>query len=185
MIIQNTLIEDCKLIKPDHFHDKRGVFKIMFQEKQFDFLPHPPKQSNVSESKSNVFRGIHVSPYYKLVTCLKEEISDYVIDLRKDSTTYLKVQKFVLSENNHHMIYVPPYCGHAIHSHYYENEQKAIVMYFQGDLWSKEKDKVHPWNDPLLIDYKGRQAPIKLRKDTVLSPKDLEAQLKNVNGFYF
>ena len=58
----------------------------------------------ISQSKKNVLRGIHKSPYEKYLTVLSGKIIDYIIDFTNDKITY---KKYVLdSEENNH-IFIP------------------------------------------------------------------------------
>lgn len=86
------------------FFDDRGFFQEYFHDGKYaEYLPKC-KQTSICKlslqpfsnpsavSQKNVIRGMHCSPYGKLVQCLKGKIIDTIIDLREDSPTYL--QKF-------------------------------------------------------------------------------------------
>ncbi len=51
----------------------------------------------MSSSKEDVLRGLHTSKYYKVISVLKGEIYDVIVDMRKDSPTYLKWSASLLS----------------------------------------------------------------------------------------
>ena len=51
----------------------------------------------MSFSKYDVLRGLHTSKYCKLVSVINGEIYDVIVDLRKDSPTFLKWSATVLS----------------------------------------------------------------------------------------
>lgn len=49
----------------------------------------------------------------KLVQCLHGRIWDAIVDLRRDSPTYLQWQGFLLTDRNHRQLFVPPGFGHG------------------------------------------------------------------------
>jgi dTDP-4-dehydrorhamnose 3,5-epimerase len=67
--------------------------------------------------KTGTFFGIHYreesSPMSKFVTVIQGKGMDYVIDLRKDSPTYLKYEAFELSDENNLAVLVPAGIGHG------------------------------------------------------------------------
>jgi len=113
--------------------------------------------------KKNVVRGIHCSPYSKLVTCIKGRIWDVVVDLRKGSPTYLKWRGKELSPTQ--QLYIPPRCGHAFIS----LDEDNIVMYFQGGTWNPKFEMDTNYLDPQ-INIKWPKA-----EQYILSDKDRNA----------
>ena len=75
------------------------------------------KQVNYSSTKKkHSIRGLHYqSPYaeYKLVKCLDGEIFDVVVDLRKNSKSYLKYQNFYLNSKKPQILLIPENCAHG------------------------------------------------------------------------
>ncbi len=116
--------KDLFLIKNISFKDNRGYFKELIREnvinKKFPFLV-------MSFSKKNVIRGLHIQTINsqgKFISVLKGKIFDVVIDLRKNSKTFGRVYKFVLSEKNNTSIYVPPGFAHGFQA--LENENYIV-----------------------------------------------------------
>ena len=116
--------KDLFLIKNKSFKDNRGYFKELIREnvinKNFPFLV-------MSFSKKNVIRGLHIQTINsqgKFISVLKGKIFDVVIDLRKNSKTFGKVYKCVLSEKNNTSIYVPPGFAHGFQA--LENENYIV-----------------------------------------------------------
>jgi dTDP-4-dehydrorhamnose 3,5-epimerase len=73
-------------------------------------------QENESMSKQGVLRGMHVNvkhPQGKLVRVLDGVIFDVVIDLRKDSKTYMSCFSVKLSNDNKKQLYIPEGMGHG------------------------------------------------------------------------
>lgn len=102
----------------------------------------------MSSSKEDVLRGLHASKYYKVISVHKGEIYDVVVDVRKNSPTYLKWSATVLSAENKKQIMVPSGCAHGFFC-----MKEAIISYLQGGTFhtSQEQD-LCPF-DPILDVY--------------------------------
>ena len=116
--------KDLFLIKNRSLKDNRGYFKELIREnvinKKFPFLV-------MSFSKKNVIRGLHIQTINsqgKFISVLKGKIFDVVIDLRKNSKTFGRIYKCVLSEKNNTSIYVPPGFAHGFQA--LENENYIV-----------------------------------------------------------
>ena len=116
--------KDLFLIKNRSFKDNRGYFKELIREnvinRKFPFLV-------MSFSKKNVIRGLHIQTINsqgKFISVLKGKIFDVVIDLRKNSKTFGRVYKCILSEKNNTSIYVPPGFAHGFQA--LENENYIV-----------------------------------------------------------
>ena len=116
--------KDLFLIKNRSFKDNRGYFKELIREnvinKKLPFLV-------MSFSKKNVIRGLHIQTINsqgKFISVLKGKIFDVVIDLRKNSKTFGRVYKCLLSEKNNTSIYVPPGFAHGFQA--LENENYIV-----------------------------------------------------------
>ncbi|HIG21967.1 MAG TPA: dTDP-4-keto-6-deoxy-D-glucose epimerase, partial [Henriciella sp.] len=77
-------------------------------------------QVNFSLTEScGAVRGIHFQhpPYseMKLVRCIKGRVWDVVVDLRKDSTTFMEWHAEELSQDNTRMVIIPEGCAHGFH----------------------------------------------------------------------
>lgn len=136
MIIHETSVQDCVFLEPSIYNDNRGLFTEYFKGsilKNFH-----PIQSNCSISKSLVLRGIHRTPYAKLVTCVKGKIYDVCVDLRKDSSTYGKYFGIELSQDNLKSLYIPKYCGHG-----FLCIEDSIVIYHQDGEYDPSVDETY------------------------------------------
>ena len=113
--------KDLFLIKSKSFKDNRGYFKELIRanviKKKFPFLV-------MSFSKKNVIRGLHIqttNSQGKFISVLKGKIFDVAIDLRKNSKTFGKVYKCLLSEKNNTSIFIPPGFAHGFQALEKEN----------------------------------------------------------------
>jgi len=127
MKIINTGLKDLKIIVHKNHTDFRGKLRETYNKKiinwdkfVFDYA---------TTSKKNVLRGFHFqhkNQQAKLVTVIKGEILDSVIDLRKNSKTFGKTFSIVLSEKNCKSLYVPRGFAHA-----YFSMQKINIIYYK------------------------------------------------------
>lgn len=69
MIQCTTDIPDCLVFKPTKYNDNRGFFVEVFNQKQYE-IPYQWVQTNCSVNKRGVIRGMHITPFAKLVTCV-------------------------------------------------------------------------------------------------------------------
>jgi len=131
--------------------DERGWFMEDWNKKTFksngidaDFM-----QINISRSKNGVLRGLHFQrpPFSqaKLVKCLKGEVFDVAVDVRKNSSTFGKYVSVVLSETNLRSIFIPR--GFA-HGFLVTSQEDAIVAYLVDNEYNKESEGGLRWNDP-------------------------------------
>ena len=162
MKLIKTKFKDLKIIKLKKNNDPRGYLAETYNKKLiggkelvFDYKVI---------SKKNIFRGFHFQYKFqqvKLISVLKGKILDYVIDLRKNSKTFGKTYKIILSEKNNLSLYVP--CGFA-HS-YLTLDKENIVYYKLSNYYAPRYESGIFWGDK---DLKGK-LPIKKPK---VSTKD-------------
>ena len=156
-----TKFKDLIIIKNKTFKDNRGYFKELFKEKdinkKFPFIV-------MSYSKKNVIRGLHIQTYNsqgKYVSVLKGKIFDVAVDLRKNSKTFGKIFKTILSEKNSKSIYIPPGFAHG----FCTLERENYIIYSCTKYRDAKSEKGILFNDK----YLNIKWPI---KNPILSKKD-------------
>ena len=139
MKVISTKFSGLKLIEANLFSDNRGYLREIFQKKRLNknLIFH-----YFAKSKKNVFRGFHFQTKYqqeKLVTVLEGSIIDISIDLRKNSKTFGKIFKVLLSEKNKKSIFIPKGFAHGyqalcdnceilyLHSNYYNKRHEGGI----------------------------------------------------------
>jgi dTDP-4-dehydrorhamnose 3,5-epimerase len=145
--ILNTQFEGLIEIKNKTFSDIRGTFSEVFRKENFNFLNTSFVQENYSISMKNVLRGLHFQnskPQSKFIRCLTGKIFDVAVDLRKNSTTYLKHYTKILNENE--SLFLPKGFAHGFIS----LEDNTIVYYKTDEYYSPEYDYGIIWNDKTL-----------------------------------
>jgi dTDP-4-dehydrorhamnose 3,5-epimerase len=154
MKIINTKFKDLKIIKQDSFKDRRGSLRITYNHRSIK------KNKFVFEyctnSKENSLRGFHFQYKYqqaKYVSVLKGKILDCVIDLRKNSKTFGKFFKIILSDKNNLSLYIPEGFAHA----YYSYSKENIIYYKLNNYYEpKYEDGVNVLDKKLNIKWPGK-----------------------------
>ncbi len=114
--MSNISIVNLHVITHAKFVDHRGSFERLFDStwaKDFDLLP---QQVNISRNThKGTLRGLHFQltgqPEHKLITLLSGSIYLAVVDLRKDSESYLKVNSFEVNSGDLKSIFIPFGCA--------------------------------------------------------------------------
>ncbi len=139
------------LIEPTPFTDERGVFRRHFCYKEFSAhgIADVVKQTNVSENNfAFTLRGFHyqVAPNGegKTLSCLKGSIYDIIVDLRKESETYMQWISFQLDDNNRHSIHIPPGCANA----FLTLEPNCLIQYYCSNEYVPNAERGIRYNDP-------------------------------------
>lgn len=154
------------------FQDNRGILYFPIKN-NFNF-----KQSTVSCNKKNVFRGIHINNFDKLVTCIQGKILDIIINFDKSSPDYLKPKYYELDPHtDSFQILVPKNHGHAFLS----LEEKSILIYhLENEFIDDETQHIHHL-DPFI----NIQLPIH-KNDLIISDKDnIKTFIKQIDYIVF
>jgi len=143
-------IPEIILIEPKTFQDERGFFMETYKYHDFsqNGIEEHFVQDNFSRSVKGVLRGLHYqrAPHAqgKLVQCIRGEIFDVAVDIRKGSPTFMRWVSVVLSEVNNRMLYIPPGFAHG----FLVLSDMADVFYKCTAAYSPDDDRGIIWNDP-------------------------------------
>lgn len=175
MQIIDTKLSGVKRIIPKVFGDSRGFFFETFQAERYQPLLGNLVfvQDNLSRSTQGVLRGLHYQlPYSqgKLVWVTRGEVLDVVVDIRHGSPTFGQVETFILNDENHEQVYIPPGLAHG----FCVLSDVADFYYKCTDYYQPSAERGVIWNDPdLAIEW-----PV---KNPILSPKDeVYSRLKDI-----
>ena len=156
MKITETSISDLVIIEPKVFLDSRGYFFEPYNKEKFDqnFGITNFVQDNESKSSKGVLRGFHFQkpPYdqAKLVRCIEGQVLDVALDLRKQSKTYGKYEKVILSADNKKQFFIPRGFAHA----FLVLSESAVFSYKVDNIYAPKYDSGIAWNDQsLMIDW--------------------------------
>jgi dTDP-4-dehydrorhamnose 3,5-epimerase len=167
-----TRIPEVILIKPRVFGDARGFFFETWHERKFadagiggHFV-----QDNHSHSTRYSLRGLHFQirqPQGKLVRVSRGEVFDVVVDLRRSSPHFGQWVGVLLSDANHHMLWVPPGFAHG----YLALSEEIDFLYKCTDFYAPEHERAIRWDDAQL----GVQWPLPANVTPLVSDKDARA----------
>lgn len=118
--ITSLSLSDLYLITRQHIGDARGFLSRLFCSEELAAVGWRKPIAQVNHtytSKRGTVRGMHFQnpPYCeaKLVHCLHGEIWDVVVDLRKNSPTFLKWHAEILSSKNRNAMLIPEGFAHG------------------------------------------------------------------------
>ena len=146
-----TILDGSFIIQLDPVKDERGWFARFFCKKEFLTIGHDKEWVQMNHSfskKKGTLRGMHFqkSPYseIKLVRCIHGSVFDVIIDLRKDSPTFLKWFGAELSAENKLMMYIPEGFAHGFQT----LEGNTDLLYMHTAFYSPDAESGLKYDDP-------------------------------------
>lgn len=145
--------KELKKVEIESYKDKRGLFSRIYCKKELKKINFEIKQINLSVNlKKGTLRGLHFmsepSKEKKIVFCIKGAIFDVVVDLRKNSKTYLKKKYFYLNEKNKFGIYIPSGFGHGFQT----LKKDSHIIYFHSEYYKNSFDRgINPFDKKINI----------------------------------
>ena len=153
MRFTETLLKGSYTIDLTPFKDERGEFARTYCKKEFAEIGHTKEFVQFNQSynlKKGTIRGMHyqVAPYseIKLIRCVRGAVMDIIVDLRKDSPTFLQHISVELSALNKKMIYVPQGFAHGFQT----LEDNTELIYHHTEYYTPEAEAGLNYNDPAL-----------------------------------
>jgi dTDP-4-dehydrorhamnose 3,5-epimerase len=153
MKFQELRLKGAFVINPEKIEDERGFFARTWDKEIFakNKMDSNILQCNISHNtKKGTIRGLHYQskPFEeaKVVRCTKGKAYEVLIDLRKNSETYLKWTSVEISSDNLKMIFVPK--GFALGFQTLEDE--TMLFYQMSQLYNPEYAKGIRYDDPRL-----------------------------------
>ncbi len=169
MIFQKQKLDGVYLIRAQPNIDDRGAFRRHFCQKELADMGilFDVKQGNISENTyKHTLRGFHYqqspSKESKIISCISGSIYNVMIDLRKESPTFLQSEVFSLSARGRESLYIPVGCANA----FLTLEDDTNIHYYMNDFFTNESLGFR-YNDPMFSIGWPFQ-PVHL------SPKDLQ-----------
>jgi dTDP-4-dehydrorhamnose 3,5-epimerase len=159
MIFVETPLANAYVVEPERLADERGFFARIFEPLEFEAYGLNPnvKQSSLSfNPRKGTLRGMHFQhpPFAeaKLVRCTRGAVHDVIIDLRRESKTYLGHLGVELDAESRRMLYVPEGFAHG----FLTMTDDAEVTYQISARYSPDHASGVRWNDPAFgIEWPG------------------------------
>ena len=172
MEIEEKEIKGLVEIFPKVFGDQRGFFLETYNASRYDTVLNNVQfvQDNFSSSNKGVLRGLHFQnpPHSqgKLVQVISGSALDIAVDLRKNSETYGKHVKVLLSAEKRNQFWIPEGFAHG----FLALEDNTIFSYKCTNYYNPQSEVTISWNDRnLQIDWQI--------DNPIISPKDKEGVL--------
>jgi dTDP-4-dehydrorhamnose 3,5-epimerase len=165
MEISKTSLDGVLMITPSTiFEDFRGTYVETYNLEQYreagidvEFV-----EDDISVSTRHVLRGIHGNQEtWKLVSCLQGKFYLVVVIWDQESLQHGQWVSFVLSEQNHQQVLIPPKFGNG---HVVLSDQ-AIFHYKQSTYYNQASQFTLLWDDPKLNIWWPVKNPILSRRD--------------------
>ena len=157
--------------------DSRGAFVKVFNSNIFNeySLNTSWNEDYFSTSKKNVIRGMHFQekPHdqYKLVSCLRGQILDVILDLRESSPMYKKNISLSISSKKPELIYLPPGLAHG----FMAIKDDTLTYYKTSSLYSAKHDNGIHWNS-IGFDWPTSAPILSDRDNTFISLSDYSGE---------
>lgn len=148
-----TPIEDLLAFERVPVTDNRGSFERIYCASTFESFGFPQPARQINRSVTGVrgtLRGLHyqVPPHAedKIVSCIRGEVFDVAVDLRRDSLTFLKWHGEILSAKNCRGLIIPKGFAHGfqtltddceilyVHSNDHAPEAEQGILYSDSRL---------------------------------------------------
>lgn len=182
MKIIDTPLKDLFILEPTVFADNRGFFFESFNAKKIEDagLNYNFIQDNHSKSSYGVLRGLHYqnNPYAqsKLVRVIQGSVLDVVVDIRKNSPTFLQYFSLELSAENKLQLLIPRGFAHG----FVVLSETCEFLYKCDNYYDKASEGGIAYNDAALnIDWMIPE------KDVILSEKDTHNPTVEIANFNF
>lgn len=173
MIFTQTELSGCYTVDLQPFSDERGWFARTYCKNEFAAIGHDAEWVQLNQSftrTKGTVRGMHfqLRPFeeIKLVRCIAGSVFDVVVDIRKDSPTFLTWTGVELSAANKRMIYIPRGFAHGFQA----LTGDAELIYHHSQFYTPGVEGGIRADDPML----GIQWPLPV---TGLSDRDQQHPL--------
>ena len=164
-----TRLEGVVAVEPAVHGDDRGFLVETYSEKAWADagITTPFVQHNHSRSVRKTLRGLHFQTtpgQAKLVRCVRGQIFDVAVDLRRGSPTFGRWEGHLLDDEAHRQLFVPAGFGHG----FCVLSEIADVSYLLSSLYDPATESGIAWNDPDV----GVEWPV---DEPLLSQRDTQA----------
>jgi dTDP-4-dehydrorhamnose 3,5-epimerase len=160
-IRESTRIQGIQVVTFKSFADERGRFVETFRTAWFPQRRWDIIQSNRSDSKANVLRGLHYHFYqvdYWYV--VRGTIRAGLVDIRPDSPTYGVSETIEMGDDRQIGLFIPIGVAHG-----FLTLTDATLTYIVDNYYDGDDEHGVAWNDPELNVPWGVERPL-------ISPRD-------------
>ena len=153
MIFEETKLNGSYIITLTPLGDSRGWFARTYCKTEFKKIGHDKEWAQINHSYSaekGTVRGMHFQlsehKEIKLVRCIAGAVYDVVVDIRKNSPTFLQWTGVDLSADNKKMLYIPEGFAHGFQT----LTDNAELIYHHSNYYSQAYESGLRYNDERL-----------------------------------
>ncbi|NCB25625.1 MAG: dTDP-4-dehydrorhamnose 3,5-epimerase [Bacteroidia bacterium] len=153
MIFTPTPLAGSYVVDLEPYQDDRGWFARTFCKEEFRAIRPSIEWVQLNHSFTRLrgtIRGMHFQkpPYseIKLIRCVAGAVWDVIIDLRRESPTFLNWFGIELSASNRKMIYVPELFAHGFQT----QTENCELIYHHSQAYRPEAEGGLRYDDPQL-----------------------------------
>ena len=153
MKVTETTVAGVYLLEYPRISDSRGYFQRIWCEKTLGEhgLNATISQINTScNEEAGTLRGLHLQSVpaeeVKIAQCVRGSVFEVLVDLRKESATYLSWFGIELKELDQRQLYVPEGCAHG----YQALVDGTVVQYSTSAPYSPHLEHGVRWDDPVI-----------------------------------
>ena len=167
LTVSECSLKGLKLVTRSRHGDQRGFFSRIFCKEELSAVGwiEPIVQINHSyTAKKGTVRGFHFQhpPYaeMKLVSCIRGEVWDVAIDLRRGSKTFLKHHAETLSAENGRALLIPEGFAHGFQA----LSDDVELLYCHSQPYTPDAEaRLNPLDPTIAIEWPLAVAELSLR----------------------
>lgn len=170
--IKSTTLDGVALLVRQVLGDERGYLERMYCSAELRDVLGDRKIEQINHTRTEgrgTVRGLHFQhpPHAetKLVSCIRGEVFDVAVDLRKGSSTFLRWHSEILSETNHKTLIIPEGFAHGLQT----LTDDCEMLYLHTARYAPQAESGIPPSDPMV----SVSWPLPIAK---LSPRDAARQ---------
>jgi dTDP-4-dehydrorhamnose 3,5-epimerase len=146
-----TPLKNAFVLEVESYVDHRGKFARVFCQEELTDIGHNKGIVQINHSltrKRGAVRGLHFQyppkAEIKVVKCFTGAAFDVIVDLRRNSSSFLEWHGEVLSCENRKMMYVPEGFAHGFQT----LEDDTELLYLHTEFYSPEHEGGVRYDDP-------------------------------------
>jgi dTDP-4-dehydrorhamnose 3,5-epimerase len=153
MNLIETPLKGAFVVKTEPFKDSRGFFARLFCNGSLKEIIENISISQINYShtiEKGSIRGLHFQyppkAEVKMVRCLNGSAFDVIVDIRRNSPTFLKWYGEIISGDNFKMMYIPKGFAHGFQT----LEANCSLLYLHSESYDPSCEGALRYNDPML-----------------------------------
>lgn len=152
-----TPVDGVRVVQRAAIEDERGFLSRLFCAEVFSshgMMTGIAQINHTLTRHRGMVRGMHFqrAPHAeaKLISCLRGEVFDVAVDLRKDSPTFLHWFGQLLSPGNRCSMYIPPGCAHGFQA----MADDCELVYLHSSAYAPQAEGgIHPRDPAVAINW--------------------------------